>query len=156
MFDTLFPLGITHYLLGGLLIGGAVSLAYVTTGLVTGMSSVFSSTWSFFSRLAFFHEPKLAGSRGWRLALAAGLVIGAALWMLTLGGGEPVGTEVPAWHLLAGGFIAGFGARLSNGCTSGHGICGLASLQVPSLAAVVTFLATAIVTANIVARLGGA
>jgi uncharacterized membrane protein YedE/YeeE len=63
---------------------------------------------------------------------------------------------VPWWQLLLGGFIAGFGARLSNGCTSGHGICGMASLQLPSLLAVLTFLATAMVTANLVRSLGGA
>lgn len=155
MIDTLFPLGMTHYLVGGLLIGSAVSLAFLTTGLVTGMSTVFSSTWSFFSRLAFFHEPRIVGSRHWRLVLACGLVLGAALWRFTVGGGAPVVTAVAPWQLLLGGVIAGFGARLGNGCTSGHGICGLASLQLPSLAAVLTFMATAIVTANLVAFLGG-
>ena len=61
---------------------------------------------------------------------------------------------MPWWQLLAGGVVAGFGARLANGCTSGHGICGLASLQWPSLLAVLTFLATAIVTARTVAAWG--
>lgn len=155
MIDSLFPLGIAHYLLGGILIGGAVSLAYLTTGLVTGMSSVFSSTWSFFSRLRFFHEPRIVGSRQWRLVLAVGLILGAALWLVMLGGGVPLQTSVTWWQLLVGGFIAGFGARLSNGCTSGHGICGLASLQVPSLLAVIVFLTTASISAHIVVRLGG-
>jgi len=156
MFETLFPLGAAHYLLGGVLIGLAVSLAYVSTGLVTGMSTLFSSVWSFFSSLDFFQEARIKGSRQWRLVLAAGLILGAALWLMTLGGGKPLTTVVTWWQLLIGGFIAGFGARLSNGCTSGHGICGLASLQVPSLAAVVAFLTTAMVTAHVVAVLGGA
>lgn len=155
MLETFFPHGMSHYLVGGLLIGSAVSLAFLTTGLVTGMSTVFSSTWSFFSRLAFFHEPRIAGSRQWRLVLACGLVLGALLWRFTVGGGTPVVTAVAPWQLLVGGVIAGFGARLGNGCTSGHGICGLASLQGPSLAAVLTFMATAIVTANLVAFFGG-
>ena len=63
-------------------------------------------------------------------------------------------TSVPWWQLVVGGFLAGFGARLANGCTSGHGICGLGSLQLPSLLAVVTFLATAMLTANLVAWAG--
>ncbi len=50
-----------------------------------------------------------------------------------------------------GGFLVGYGARLGNGCTSGHGICGLGSLQWPSLLAVLTFMATAFITANLVA-----
>jgi hypothetical protein len=54
------------------------------------------------------------------------------------------------WQLAAGGFIAGFGARLSNGCTAGHGICGMASLQPPSMLAVAIFLATAMLTARAV------
>ncbi len=150
-----FPSGVLHYLLGGIFIGSAVSLAFLTTGLVTGMSTVFSSTWSYLSRLSFFQEPRLVNSRQWRLVLALGLILGAALWMITFGGATPAHTAIPWWRLLVGGFIAGFGARLSNGCTSGHGICGLASLQTPSLLAVSVFLATAILTANLVLYLGG-
>ena len=87
--------------------------------------------------------------------LAAGLVLGALLWWLASGPPDGVHTAVSWWQLLAGGFLVGFGARLGNGCTSGHGICGLASLQLPSALAVVTFLATAIVVANLVPLLGG-
>jgi hypothetical protein len=47
--------------------------------------------------------------------------------------------------------LVGYGARLGNGCTSGHGICGLGSLQLPSLGAVLTFMATAFITANLMA-----
>ena len=66
-------------------------------------------------------------------------MLGAAVW----------------WMMFGGGVLVGFGARLSRGCTSGHGICGLASLQLPSLLAVLTFLATAILTANVTARVLG-
>ena len=60
-----------------------------------------------------------------------------------------IATTVPWWRLLAGGLLVGYGARMSNGCTSGHGICGLASLQLPSLLAVLIFLATAMATAQL-------
>jgi uncharacterized membrane protein YedE/YeeE len=156
MLESYFPLGVTHYLLGGILIGLGVGLAFVMTGLITGVSTFYTSTWSYVSRLPFFQESRFTGSRDWRLVLAAGLVLGAWLWLRTLGGGQPVITAVPWWQLLLGGGIAGFGARMSNGCTSGHGICGLASLQLPSLLAVVTFLTTAIATAHVVRALGGA
>ena len=153
--EALFPNGIESYLVGGLLMGLAVSAAFGLSGLVTGMSTVFSSTWSFFSRRSFFQQDRLVSSRGWRLALALGLVIGGALFLVTAGHGIVFRTAVAPWQLAVGGFIAGFGARMSNGCTSGHGICGIGSFQPPSMLAVVVFLITAIVTAQLVAAFGG-
>ncbi|TNF56760.1 MAG: hypothetical protein EP308_03640 [Burkholderiales bacterium] len=146
----LFPLGWSHYLLGGLSIGAGVALLFILTGLVGGMSSVFSSTWSYVVRRPFFQQERFTTSRQWRLVYAAGLVLGAALWWWLLGDAEPLQTEVPPWMLLLGGVLVGYGARLGNGCTSGHGICGLGSMQWPSLAAVLTFMATAIATAHVV------
>ena len=148
----LFPLGWQHYLLGGVCIGAGVALLFVFTGLVGGMSSVFSSTWSYVVRRPYFQQARYTDSRLWRLVYAAGLVLGTLLWWLVLGDGQPGSTAVPVWQLVAGGFLVGYGARLGNGCTSGHGICGLGSLQWPSLVAVLTFMATAFITANLVAR----
>lgn len=152
--ETLFPQGVWHYLAGGMLLGLAVSLAFGLSGLVTGMSTLFTSTWSYVSRAPYFHQERFRDTRQWRLALAAGLILGGALYLLA--GGTPFETHVRWWQLLLGGFIAGFGARLGNGCTAGHGICGMASLQLPSLLAVVTFLVTAMATARLVLLLGGA
>lgn len=149
---SLFPLGWQHYLLGGLFIGAGVALLFVLTGLVGGMSTVFSSTWSFVVRRPFFQQARFTDSRGWRLVYALGLVLGALVWWLGFAGGAAQTTSVPVWQLLVGGFLVGYGARLGNGCTSGHGICGLGSLQWPSLLAVLTFMATAFLTANLVAR----
>ena len=148
----LFPEGIAHYLLGGLLIGAALGLLLLLTGLVGGMSTVFTSTWSYVSRAPFFSQPRFLTSRGWRLVNAAGLMHGGGLYLLL--GGEPFVTSVSPWRLLTGGFLIGFGARLGNGCTAGHGICGLASLQLPSLVAVLVFLITAIGVAQIMRWLG--
>ena len=148
---TLFPYGWQHYLLGGVLIGTGVSLLYVLTGRVGGMSSVFSSTWSYVVNKPFFQQPRFVGSRGWRLVYALGLVLGAAAWWLGLAGGAPQSTGLPVWQLVVSGFFVGYGARLGNGCTSGHGICGLGSMQLPSLFAVLTFMATAFITANVFA-----
>jgi uncharacterized membrane protein YedE/YeeE len=148
---SLFPLGWAHCLAGGLIIGLGVALLYVTTGRLAGMSSVFSSTWSFVSQRPFFQQPRWLGSRVWRLQMALGLVAGAALWWLWLGPAEPLHTQVPAWRLLLGGVVAGYGARLSGGCTSGHGICGMASLKLPSLLAVLVFMATGVLAAGVLA-----
>ena len=153
--EQFFPNGIVHYLVGGLIIGAAVGLLFVTTGLIGGMSMVFSSTWSYVSKQPFFQQARFTESRAWRLAYAAGLVLGGLVWLLWSATGTWQ-TGVSWWQLAVGGFLVGFGARMSNGCTSGHGICGLASLQLPSLLAVLTFLATAIVTAQLMARIGGA
>lgn len=147
-----FPLGWQHYLTGGLLIGAGVALLYATTGRIGGMSSVFSSTWSYVVQRPYFQKLDLAGSRNWRLVYAAGLIAGALVWWLGWAGGAPQATAVPAWQLLVGGFLVGYGARLGDGCTSGHGICGLGSLSLPSLQAVLTFMATAFLTANLVGR----
>lgn len=152
--DDFFPLGVWHYLLGGLLIGVGVSWIFLSTGVVAGMSSVFSSSWGFVSRLSHFQSERLRESRHWRLVLAVGLILGAAVVVFFLPE-RAVVTDVSAWQLLLGGLLAGFGARLSGGCTSGHGICGMASLQGLSLAAVLTFMATAFITANVVLWLGG-
>ena len=146
----LFPLGWQHYLAGGLLLGAGMSLLFISTGLIGGMSTVFTTVWSFFSRAPYFAQERFTSSRRWRLVYAAGLIVGALAWVLLVG--EPFQTQVPMWQLAAGGFIAGFGARLSNGCTAGHGICGMASLQPASILAVCTFLATAMLTAHLVAR----
>ena len=154
MIDHWFPNGIAHYFVGGMLIGTATAFAFAMSGLITGMSTVFSAAWSYVSRLSFFQHPRFVSSREWRLALAAGLVLGGLLFVVT--GGSAFQTHVTWWQLAIGGFIAGFGARMSNGCTSGHGICGLASFQLPSLTAVVTFLITAMITARIVKMIGGA
>ncbi len=148
---SLFPLGWQHYLLGGIFVGTGAALLFVLTGRIGGMSTVFSSTWSYVVRRPFFQQGRFVDSRGWRLIYALGLVLGALVWWLGFAGGVREATTVPAWQLLVGGFLVGFGARLGNGCTSGHGICGLGSLQWPSLLAVLTFMATAFLTANLMA-----
>jgi len=146
----LFPLGIEHYLIGGILIGIGVSLIYVLTGLHATQSSFFTTTLSWFSKRKHFQKERNRQERKWRLFLAIGLVIGALLYTLTL---SPTGfwtTSVELWRLALGGLLVGFGTRLSEGCTSGHGISGLASLSTTSLSAVIVFMGVAIVTANII------
>jgi uncharacterized membrane protein YedE/YeeE len=154
MDGAMFPLGWQHYLGGGALIGLGVGLLFALTGLIGGMSTVFSSSWSFVSRRPFFQQGALVASRRWRLVYAAGLVLGAFLCARWAGSAVAV-TAVPLWRLALGGVLVGFGARLGKGCTSGHGICGMASLQWPSMLAVITFLATAMATAHLVAAAGG-
>lgn len=150
-----FPLGWEHYLAGGIFIGLGVSLLFVLTGLIGGISTTFSAAWSFFSGHPFFRHEKFVTTRNWRLTYLFGMIIGAIVFTFTLGHGEGFVTHVPIWQLFVGGLIGGFGARMSGGCTSGHGICGIGSGQMPSMLAVAIFLTTAIVTAHVVRALGG-
>ena len=84
--------------------------------------------------------------------MLAGMVSGpAAVWLFT--GALPVVTvPVGAPALVIGGLLVGIGVSLGAGCTSGHGICGLGSMQWPSLLAVLTFMGAAFLTANLAAR----
>jgi uncharacterized membrane protein YedE/YeeE len=141
----MFPLGILPYLVGGLLIGLGVSFIYVLTGIHATQSSLLSTTLSYVSQLPYFQQ---------KTNLAAGVIVGAFLYTLTLSPDGFFVTSVQWWRLLLGGFLVGFGTRLSQGCTSGHGISGLASLSTTSLYAVLTFLSVGIATAVLVQTLG--
>lgn len=152
MWSEFFPHGLERYLIGGVLIGLGVAVLYVSTGRLGGASTVFSASWSWFSRLPFFQQSSLRDSRNWRALYALGMLLGGALYVFA---GLPVeGSEIASWRLVLGGLLIGFGARLGGGCTSGHGICGMASLSAGSLVMVLVFLSTAIVTAMLMQALG--
>jgi uncharacterized membrane protein YedE/YeeE len=151
----LFPSGWAHYLGGGVAIGTGVGLLFVLTGFIGGISTTYTALLSFVSDWPHFQQARFVGTRNWRIAYGLGMIGGAFAFMMAFGHGATYVTHVPLWQLLAGGVIGGFGARMGGGCTSGHGICGLASLQLPSLLAVLIFLGTAIGTAHLVQACGG-
>lgn len=140
------------YLVGGLLMGAGVALLYATTGRQGGASTFLSSIWSYFLQTPFFRQAALRDSRHWRSVYALGMLLGGALYAAF--GLPQEATQVPAWKFIVGGLLIGFGARLGGGCTSGHGICGMASLSGSSVLMVCTFLGTAIVTAMLVTHSG--
>ncbi len=150
----MFPLGIFPYLIGGILIGIGVSYVYITTGLHATQSSFFSTTISYFSQIPYFQQRAYRNSRSWRITFALGVIGGAFLYSLILSPDGFFTTTVQWWRLLIGGFFVGFGTRLSQGCTSGHGISGLASLSSTSLVAVITFIVVGIIVALSVQILG--
>ncbi len=131
-------------LAGGLLIGLAASVLLWLNGRIAGVSGILG-------RLLLLPR----GDVLWRLLFLAGLVAGAALCYLL--GAEPPRARpgFPAWLLVAAGFLVGFGTSLSNGCTSGHGVCGLARLSVRSLAAVAVFMVAAFITTWVVRHVFG-
>lgn len=149
-----FPLGIAHYLTGGVLLGVGVATIYLLTGKIAGASGFFSTTLSWFAKDRDLQQPAYLSSREWRLVFAIGMILGAALFTFAWSDAGAFHTTVQPWRLAIGGFLVGLGTRVARGCTSGHGICGLSSLSMPSLAAVMTFMGVAILTA-FVARLCG-
>jgi hypothetical protein len=120
--------------LGGALIGLAAALLLWTDGKVAGISGILSRA--------------LVPARGdfaWRLAFLAGLPLGATLVVRATHDVHGF-TITASWPtLIAGGLLVGFGTALGNGCTSGHGVCGIARGSRRSIAATATFLASAIV-----------
>ena len=155
MINSLFPSGWEQFLLGGISIGIVVSLMFIATGRVVGLSSFFSSTLSWFSKLPFLQQSNLVDARSWRLACAVGLILGAMIWAHFFSPAIYLHSGLGPVQLLVGGIFVGFGSRLSNGCTSGHGICGLSSLSFSSLVAVITFMVFAIGTALIMGFVNG-
>lgn len=86
----------------------------------------------------------------WRLVFLAGLVLGAFIFQLLVPDFNIPRQNYSLLLLGLGGFLIGFGTRMSGGCTSGHGICGIASLSIRSFIATLTFMATGMITVYIV------
>ena len=135
-------------LLGGALIGGAAGLLVLTSGRVAGISGIVGGVLE--SPRAHF-----IGREAWRLAFLVGLL--ASPWLVSLVRGDAPGaaptggavvtvTGAHAATLALAGLLVGFGTRLGSGCTSGHGVCGLARRSGRSLAAVATFMVTGALT----------
>ncbi len=171
--ETLFPNGISRYLVGGILVGLGTVLIYLGTGITAGASTFLESTLSYVSTQERFKQYR--PSRDWRFVFTVGIVGGALIYALTFQSGllssglyeagstgelREVGsvtiwlTDVQPWRLFVGGVLVGIGTRVGKGCTSGHGVCGVGSVSRTSLIGVATFLLVAIVTANIVAAVG--
>ena len=149
----LFPNGIDHYAIGGLLIGLGVLLLYATTGIIVGASTFLESTLSYVSKLPRFNLPRYRTSRDWRVVFTAGIVLGGTAYAVAY---NDLGwtTDVQPGRLLGGGVLVGIGTRLGKGCTSGHGICGIGSVSETSVVNVVTFVAVAVGVAALVAAVG--
>jgi uncharacterized protein len=118
---------------GGALIGLAAALLMLLTGRVAGVSGIFGGC------LATGN-----GDKGWRLAFLAGLILSPLTGAIA--GYGLTAPLMPASYavIVAAGLLVGFGTRLGGGCTSGHGICGIARLSPRSITATAVFMAAAI------------
>jgi len=131
-------------LAGGALIGLAAGGLVLLCGRIAGISGIIGG----------LLRPR-PGEIGWRAAFLAGLLVAPWLWRGVVAlPAAVIGT--PWWMLLPAGLLVGFGTRLGSGCTSGHGVCGLARLSPRSLAAVVSFMAAGFLTVFTVRHVLGA
>ncbi len=122
-------------LTGGVLIGLSAVILLLASGRVAGVSGILGGVLA----------PRL-GDTSWRLLFIAGMFAGPLLYAALIGPRPEVMITNSLPLLIAAGLLVGFGTRLGSGCTSGHGVCGLARLSSRSMAATGTFLVAAIIT----------
>lgn len=131
-------------LLGGLLIGTSAALLLLGQGRIAGITGILGEA--------------LRGRRGdvgWRLLFLAGLIGGGSVLRLGWPGAFGGHLGLPPAALIAAGLLVGFGTRMGNGCTSGHGVCGVARLSRRSIVATCVFMATGALTVLLVRQAQG-
>jgi uncharacterized membrane protein YedE/YeeE len=131
-------------LVGGALIGIAAIILMLTIGRIAGVSGIALNAMT----------PSDSAGRSWRLAFILGLPLGALL-VTAVGLKDWSSISFPASMstTVIAGFIVGVGSTFGSGCTSGHGICGLARFSMRSIVATVTFIATAAATVFVIRHL---
>jgi uncharacterized membrane protein YedE/YeeE len=125
-------------LIGGVLIGLAVTLLLLFNGRIAGISGIAKGI-----------LPPWQEDIGWRLCFLTGLVFAPVLYQL-FGGEVNIQIKAPLPIMVLAGLLVGYGTSLGSGCTSGHGICGLSRLSIRSAAATITFMFTAGITVYVV------
>lgn len=129
---------------GGALIGLSASLMLLFHGRIAGISGILGSLLT-----------PVPGDISWRVSFLVGLLAGGVALMAFYPGAfaSPVGRSFIAVGIA--GFLVGFGTRMGNGCTSGHGVCGLSRMSRRSLVATLTFMATGAIAATAFGALSG-
>ncbi len=139
---TLAEFSLWPALAGGGLIGLAAALLLYCNGRIAGVSGVVSGL--------------LSGiGVGWRVMFLLGIVVGGYLYQLAGGSVADIRPQVSDPMLIIAGLLVGVGTTMGSGCTSGHGVCGLARLSPRSLVATLVFMVAGVVTATLVSILSG-
>lgn len=134
-------------LLGGALIGLSASLLLAMNGRVAGISGMLQGL--------FGGEGE--GERTWRGLFLAGLMLGGLITFALMPGGEGAAVigEPPAIGIaILAGALVGVGTKIGNGCTSGHGVCGISRFSARSIIATVTFIATGAIAVAVMRAMG--
>lgn len=128
---------------GGLLIGGAAAVLLIALGRVAGISGIFWSALSGIAKLEL-------GPNMWRIAFVLGLIAGPIIVHQFFGLPVPSVPQGSMGLAIVSGLLVGFGTKMGSGCTSGHGICGMARFSPRSILATLTFMAAGFVTVFVV------
>lgn len=138
--------GFTPFLstIGGLLIGLAAILLLLANGRIAGISGI----------TAGVIRPK-KGNTQWRVLFIAGMLVGASLVHVFLPEAMDIRIDVSDAAILLGGFLVGIGTRIGNGCTSGHGVCGVGRLAPRSITASAVFFGLAVITSYVIRHVTG-
>lgn len=128
---------------GGLLIGLAATLLMLGNGRVAGIAGILAGAYG---------GP--GGDRAWRIIFLLGMATGGFLAALAGFAESLERTGYPFGLLVIAGLIAGFGARLGNGCTSGHGVCGISRFSLRSVVATLLFTVAGVITVAVLRLLG--
>lgn len=154
-----------HWALAGALIASVTLLLLFVGNRRLGVSSGLEDVCSLVLQSAYFQRRAVLSGRSWRLPFLAGLVLGGIVSAIAGGGWAPtwalgrldatlgLGHAATLAWMFGGGMLVGIGTRLANGCTSGHGIFGLSNFEWPSLVATASFMASGIVTTNLLYRI---
>lgn len=133
-------------LLGGGLIGLSAVLLMATMGRIMGATGI----------LAGLLQPTNLSDWSWRAAVLAGMVTGPAVVLLITGQFPAVQVPVSTTMMILGGLLVGIGVTFGGGCTSGHGVCGMARLSPRSITATITFMIATFITVYLVRHVIGA
>ena len=125
-------------LYGGLIIGLAATLLFALAGRIAGISGIVTAA------------IKRGNDRSWRWLFILGLLLGGFAYHYIFGAPAPELARQSYWLAIAGGLIVGVGVRRGSGCTSGHGVCGIARFSKRSIVSTVVFMTAGIVTATLV------
>lgn len=132
---------------GGMMIGASAVLLMATNGRIAGISGLTSK---------LFARDSDGEARGVSALFVLGLLLAAPLWLLVAGDWPKQWVPSNPVLMTAAGLLVGFGATYGNGCTSGHGVCGISRGSARSIVATITFMATAFVTVFVIRHLIGA
>lgn len=131
-------------LIGGLLIGAAVSLMLFLNGRVTGVSGIIYGA----------AVTPTKGDRAWRWYFISGMLVGGFILKMLKPDAFSGGLPTQEWTLAVAGLLVGFGTVLGSGCTSGHGVCGTSRLSPRSLVATLTFIFAGVLAVFVFRKLG--